>query len=1158
MVFNEDYHINMLMSNKDVYIRFDKFRTGEINKLLIPGLSGSGKSTLSRELAQRFNCPCIELDKFRGNIYYTDEEIKRDHPYIYKYFKTEFTKGDRHNIAKMEPEERKEEFEKFIYWLLKQPERMVIEGALEKILYDNDDMRKTYPMVFKGTSMLKSMARMSWREFHRDHPGRDPIDNLLWWMKWCTKYKKMTDQHNKVREKIMGDVNMDDYEEREENDLPLIMEAMGYKPHPIVFSDDDVYINYNKWKSGECTSLLVTGLSGGGKSSLSKKLADKFNAYYVEIDVISFKIGILKPQRANWEYIQKNDKYLYKFLKENNFPPTIMQQFKNYQDPKKSTIIDKYIYWLCFERDDLDTKRVVIEGGDVAISLTNIKELSNLPIIIKGTSLAKSLFRRMNRTLDQGDDIWYILKRVFDGTYVSQYSKMYPEVDNARKSVMDQEYEELDESYGYKPQPILFSDDDVYINYNKWKSGEYKSVLITSISGSGKSTLAKKIAEKFNAYYVEIDVLSFGLLKPQKANWNYIQENDKYLYKFLKENNLTPTLMLNFKDHPQNKKKVKILDKYIHWLCFERDDLDENRVVIAGSDVAASLIHMKELAEFPIIIKGTSIAKSSYRKIQRTLNKGHDIGFILDHILNSNYFSMYRYRVPEINSARQAVMNQEYEEIHESFVPELIMYHGSSHKFDKVKPISFSAGNKLRDPSWVVFMLRQYDLALSYVVGNYVKEKCEENGIKYSFCAWIEKDGFMHYKPIVLADKQNFQKVKDLVRGDTVYVYTLKVPIDDKLNMIGTTNTLPEYVYSGVPKTIKRDDIVITDELLDSLVTDQIDEKEFQKIKKSKPHRLNRIGSWADLFIDMDKRKEMRDKVLPKIDSGEIKPGDDLSWLKESANIQHTFTHKELCDIYQNQMITENSAIYIPHESGNITQNIPGAYFNEEVGVWMRKPNKEELYKLRLIEAGYDPKTGKIIYSTESDDKFLEVFEADEKEWLKKVYYKSFPNIRAGVPQPVIDIKGHKFRPRCEVIIIDGDKALIDPLSNRGEMGYSCPGGGIDPNESIADGAKRECEEEARVIPKDIIYTGLAWTLEFKTKSIAYFGSISFICVATKKKDYKGYVKVVDRDKFVDNATWVPISNLSEPHQMAIARYKNLYLQESLGINMEFLNNEYV
>ena len=233
------------------------------------------------------------------------------------------------------------------------------------------------------------------------------------------------------------------------NELSLIVEAMGYKPHPIIFSDDDIYINYDKWKSGECTSLLITGLSGGGKSTLAKKIAKRDNAYYIEIDIISFKIGIRKPQRANWKYIKENDKYLYKFLKEKNLPPTLMLKYTDYQDIKKSKIINQYISWLCFERDDLETNKVVIEGGDVAISLTSIKELSQLPIIIKGTSVLESLFRRIiKRTLiNDGDDIWYVLKRIFNGTYYSQYSKMYPEVDNARKAVTDQEYEEVQESF---------------------------------------------------------------------------------------------------------------------------------------------------------------------------------------------------------------------------------------------------------------------------------------------------------------------------------------------------------------------------------------------------------------------------------------------------------------------------------------------------------------------------------------------------------------------------------------------------------------------------------------------------------------------------------------------------------------------------------------
>ena len=944
MILKEDYHINMLMSNKDVYIRYNKWKSGEINKLLIPGLSGSGKSTLAKKIAEEYNCYCVELDKFRGNIYYSDEELKTDHPHIYYYFTKIWTKGDRHNIEKMEPEERRKEFKKFIYWLLERPERMVIEGALEKILYDNDEIRKTYPMVFKGTSMLKSMARMSWREFNREHPGRDPVDNLLWWMKWCTKYKQMTDQHNKVREKIMGDVDMNDYEEIDENALPLLTEAMGYKPQPIIFSDNDVYINYDKWKSGECNSLLITALSGSGKSTLAKKIAEKFNAYYVEIDVISFKIGILKAHRANWDYIEKNDKYLYKFLKEKNLPPTIMLQFKDYQDPKKSKIIDQYIYWLCFERDDLDKNRVVIEGGDVAVSLSNIKELSDLPIIIKGTSLAKSLLRRMQRTLNSDNhenDIFYILKLIFNGTYVSQYSKMYPEVDNARK----------------------------------------------------------------------------------------------------------------------------------------------------------------------------------------------------------------------------AVMNQEYEEVHESLLPtlSLTLYHGSTMKFDEVKPLAFSNGNRLRKPEWAVFAFRQKEFAMIFAMSAVFDSDAfkdilyDEELDKYIHpIGWIERDG-LGYKAVNMcrADKWDLIYERLSTFHPKVYVYTIEVPIDKNLSIIGTTPTLPEFTYAGKPKTIKREEIEVTEKLFAS-ICQRVSKTVYHHYRKAKPHKKSLYGdAIAFILWDWQKRVHNRKIIMQKLDSGELQPGDDLGFLEESGIFSfiapQKFTHQQLCEIYdKKETLNENKYIRIPYKSGNITQYIEGAYFDEDTRVWMRKPNAEEQARLDRINESYNAKTGKYI-ADNNDDKFLNVFEADEKEYLDRVYYKSFPNIRSGKPQPVIDIDGKQFRPRCEVIVLDGDKALIDPTNNRGGMGYTFPGGGIDPNESIAKGARRECEEEAKIIPNHIVYTGLAWTLEFKNKNVAYFGSISFICVATRGKEYKGYIKIEDRDSFVNNSKWVPISKLSDTHKMAVNIYKQQFLKEDVN-----------
>lgn len=219
-MLNENYHINMLMNNKDVYIRFDKFRSGEINKLLIcASLSGSGKSTLALKYAKQYNAHYIECDKIRGNVFYSDEEFKRMQPFLYEYFDKVWTHGSRFNIQNMEPELRRKEIKKCLLWLLERPEPMVIEGGeVDKILFENEYIRNTYPLIFKGTSMLNSMKRMSLRELKRDHPGRTAVDNIIWWMKWCARYKNMTDQSNILRDKIMQ--NNPEYEEIEESFLP--------------------------------------------------------------------------------------------------------------------------------------------------------------------------------------------------------------------------------------------------------------------------------------------------------------------------------------------------------------------------------------------------------------------------------------------------------------------------------------------------------------------------------------------------------------------------------------------------------------------------------------------------------------------------------------------------------------------------------------------------------------------------------------------------------------------------------------------------------------------------------------------------------------------------------------------------------------------------
>ena len=170
---------------------------------------------------------------------------------------------------------------------------------------------------------------------------------------------------------------------------------------------------------------------------------------------------------------------------------------------------------------------------------------------------------------------------------------------------------------------------------------------------------------------------------------------------------------------------------------------------------------------------------------------------------------------------------------------------------------------------------------------------------------------------------------------------------------------------------------------------------------------------------------------------------------------------------------------------------------------------------------------------------------ADEKKWKKKIIFKAFDNgvdqYSHGKPQPTIVIDGKTYRARSEVIVMDGNKILVDKTKNRGGLGYTFPGGGIDPGESFIQNARRECEEEALIIPKRIHYVNIAWMMNY-TSSIMHDGAISFVCVAEKSSNFKGKVSTDDKDEFADNSIWIDyrrLVNLAPPHKVAIERFLN-------------------
>ena len=230
----------------------------------------------------------------------------------------------------------------------------------------------------------------------------------------------------------------------------MLTEDRGYVAYPIVMSDKDIYVNYNDWLQSKSHVLIVTGIPGSGKSTLAKKLAQQFNVHYVELDVITFKIA--NPAKINqhdWDYVKEQDIMLYKYLQEKKLEPDFLaKQVTRHLPPEpiqfKETML--YMDWLINNQ----IERCVIDGSCAAMFFEDRPEWQTLPIIFKGTSVLKAIFRRLKRnTTKHGlfEGIALFVSRVVTSIY-DQYSSFTKEQNIGRRVVLpNQDYEWVSENY---------------------------------------------------------------------------------------------------------------------------------------------------------------------------------------------------------------------------------------------------------------------------------------------------------------------------------------------------------------------------------------------------------------------------------------------------------------------------------------------------------------------------------------------------------------------------------------------------------------------------------------------------------------------------------------------------------------------------------------
>lgn len=158
----------------------------------------------------------------------------------------------------------------------------------------------------------------------------------------------------------------------------------------ILFSKDNVVINYEKYASGKCNVLLVTGLSGGGKTTAAHFLSgNETSAGVVHLDMFEHS-----PNMTD-EYIQKEQPCLWEYFSTHK---SIQQGLKDnkYHGKDMCKVVRDYAKYAIKWCKSKAPERWIIEGVQI-YSQFDYSELKQYPMVLVGTSAFTAIIRRLKR-----------------------------------------------------------------------------------------------------------------------------------------------------------------------------------------------------------------------------------------------------------------------------------------------------------------------------------------------------------------------------------------------------------------------------------------------------------------------------------------------------------------------------------------------------------------------------------------------------------------------------------------------------------------------------------------------------------------------------------------------------------------------------------------
>lgn len=174
-----------------------------------------------------------------------------------------------------------------------------------------------------------------------------------------------------------------------------------------------IYYNLEKWDLTQSPLLLITGLSGAGKTTLAKKIAKRYHAICVSFDVLKFYPEASKESQMLLDIFLQDNPEIKKYI----CIKWAKTDSKNSNDILFNYYCNAFFDFL-IEYGQQHKKKIVLEGIQMFVRMHPSKSIG-LPIIIIRSSSIKSFFYKLKREVCQNSLVFQNLfkKHLIADTY---------------------------------------------------------------------------------------------------------------------------------------------------------------------------------------------------------------------------------------------------------------------------------------------------------------------------------------------------------------------------------------------------------------------------------------------------------------------------------------------------------------------------------------------------------------------------------------------------------------------------------------------------------------------------------------------------------------------------------------------------------------------